>query len=95
MEREIIQKPKSKEEKAMVRVRPQSLPQILPAIPDKKWIEQYKEFLGNYNEFIDSQIEGLEELADETKGSELLGLIDNYLVNLDYYYEVKEWYQSK
>ena len=31
----------------------------LPIIPDKKWIEQYKEFLSNYNEFIDSQmIEG-------------------------------------
>lgn len=46
-------------------------------------------------DFIDSQIENLEELANETKGGELLGLIDNYLVNLDYYYEVKEWYQNK
>lgn len=46
-------------------------------------------------DFIDSQIEFLEEQANETKGSELLGLIDNYLVNLDYYSEVKEWYENK
>ena len=46
-------------------------------------------------DFIDSQIENLEEQADETKGKDLLGLIDNYLVNLDYYSEVKEWYQNK
>lgn len=41
--------------------------------------------------FIDSQIDSLIELADETKGKDLLSLIDNYLVNLDYYAEVKEW----
>lgn len=46
-------------------------------------------------EFVDSQIEGLEELAGETIGKDLLGLIDNYLVNLDYYSEVKEWYENK
>lgn len=46
-------------------------------------------------DFIDSQIEALEDQANETKGSDLLGLIDNYLVNLDYYSEVKEWYQNK
>ena len=46
-------------------------------------------------DFIDSQIESLEEQADETKGKDLLGLIDNYLVNLDYYAEVKEWYENK
>lgn len=45
--------------------------------------------------FINSQIESLEELADETLGKDLLGLIDNYLVNLDYYSEVKEWYQNQ
>jgi hypothetical protein len=46
-------------------------------------------------DFIDSQIEGLEEQAEETKGKDLLGLIDNYLVNLDYYSEAKEWYENK
>ena len=46
-------------------------------------------------DFIDSQISNLEELAEETLGKDLLGLIDNYLVNLDYYYEAKEWYQNK
>lgn len=46
-------------------------------------------------EFIESQIESLEERANETVGSELLNLIDNYLVNLDYYSEVKEWHESK
>lgn len=46
-------------------------------------------------ELIDSQIEYLEKHMEEAKGSELLGIIDNYLVNLDYYSEVKEWYQNK
>lgn len=46
-------------------------------------------------DFINSQIENLKEQADETKGADLLGLIDNYLVNLDYYAEVKAWYQNK
>lgn len=46
-------------------------------------------------DYIDNQIEYLEDQADETLGKDLLGLIDNYLVNLDYYYEVKEWYQNK
>lgn len=75
----------------------------------KKWItdkykdafeEVEKEFDTSIDEtekynFIDSQIEFLEEQADDTKGSELLLLIDNYLVNLDYYAEVKEWYKTK
>lgn len=47
------------------------------------------------SDFIDAQIESLEEQAEETLGKDLLGLIDNYLVNLDYYTEVKEWYQNK
>jgi len=47
-----------------------------------------------YN-FIDEQIEWLEDEADETLGKDLLSLIDNYLVNLDYYAEVKEWYNNK
>lgn len=46
-------------------------------------------------DFIDSQIESLEEQMEEAPGKELLGMIDNYLVNLDYYSEVKEWYQNK
>ena len=46
-------------------------------------------------DFIDSEIENLEEQADNTLGKDLLRLIDNYLVNLDYYSEVKEWYQNK
>lgn len=46
-------------------------------------------------DFIDSQIESLEDYMNESKGSELLGIIDNYLVNSDYYAEVKEWYNSK
>jgi hypothetical protein len=45
--------------------------------------------------FIDDQIENLEEQADETLGKDLSILIDNYLVNLDYYAEVKEWYNNK
>lgn len=46
-------------------------------------------------EFIDSQIESLEEQAENTLSKDLLGLIDNYLVNFDYYAEVKEWYNNK
>ena len=46
-------------------------------------------------DFIDNQIESLEEQAEETQGKDLLGLIDNYLVNLDYYSEVMEWYKDK
>lgn len=45
--------------------------------------------------YIDTQIDYLEELMEEALGKELLGIIDNYLVNLDYYYEVKEYYQNK
>lgn len=45
--------------------------------------------------FIENQISSLEEQADETLGKDLLGLVDNYLVNLDYYYKVKEWYENK
>ena len=46
-------------------------------------------------DFIDSEINNLEERMEEAKGSELLGIIDNYLVNLDYYAEVKEYYENK
>lgn len=49
----------------------------------------------NKNNFINSQIENLEEYMNESKGSELLGIIDNYLVNLDYYAEVKNWYEEQ
>jgi spore coat polysaccharide biosynthesis protein SpsF (cytidylyltransferase family) len=75
----------------------------------KKWIKE--KFLDAFNEyeresditideneklsFIEAQIESLEERADETLGKDLLSLIDNYLVNLDYYSEVKEWYNNK
>lgn len=47
------------------------------------------------NDFISSQIDNLEDFMNESKGSELLGIIDNYLVNLDYYSEVKEWYENR
>lgn len=46
-------------------------------------------------DFIESQIEYLEEQMEEAKGSELLGIIDNYIVNLDYYAEVKEWLKQE
>lgn len=44
--------------------------------------------------FIEEQIENLEEQMEEAQGKDLLGIIDNYLVNLDYYAEVKEWNQN-
>lgn len=46
-------------------------------------------------DFIDSQIDYLEEQMEEAQGKDLLSIVDNYLVNLDYYSEVKEWYQNK
>ena len=46
-------------------------------------------------DFIDNQIDYLEEQANETLGKDLYNLIDNYLVNLDYYAEVKEWHENK
>lgn len=48
----------------------------------------------NKRDFILNQIEYLEETMEEAKGNELLGIIDNYLVNLDYYSVVREWYQD-
>jgi hypothetical protein len=45
-------------------------------------------------DFIDTQIDSLEEQMEEAQGKELLGIIDNYLINFDYYYEVKEWYHN-
>jgi len=47
------------------------------------------------HDFINSQIDMLEEIAEETLRKDLLGLIDNYLVNFDYYSEVKKWYENK
>ncbi len=44
--------------------------------------------------FIDGRIDSLEEQAEETKGSDLLSLIDNYIVNNDYYTEIEEAYKS-
>ena len=44
--------------------------------------------------YIDSQIENLEDLMNESKGSELISIIDNYLVNNDYYTEVKDYYTN-
>lgn len=49
----------------------------------------------NKANFIDTQIDYLEERMEEAQGKELLGIIDNYLVNGDYYSEVKEWYANK
>lgn len=46
-------------------------------------------------DFIENQIDFLEEQAENTLGKDLLLLlIDNYLVNLDYYSIVKEWFQN-
>jgi len=69
-----------------------------------KYLSAFEEYQKEFNvtiedreqhDFIDTQIDYLEQQAEETLGKDLLGLIDNYLVNLDYYAEVKEWYQNK
>jgi len=46
-------------------------------------------------DFINNQLDYLEEQMEEAKGKELLGIIDNYIVNLDYYSVVKEWFLDK
>lgn len=74
-----------------------------------KWIEE--KFLDAFEEvekeldvtiaqeekfrMIDGAIDYLEDVMNESKGSELLGIIDNYLVNHDYYAEVKEWVENR
>lgn len=40
--------------------------------------------------FIENQIDSLEEYMEEAQGKELLGIIDNYLINLDYREEILE-----
>ena len=44
--------------------------------------------------YINEQIELLEEHMNDSKGSELLSIIDNFLVNNDYYADVKEIYNN-
>lgn len=46
------------------------------------------------SDFIDNRIENLEEEMEEAQGRDLLCIIDNYLVNFDYYAEVKDWYEN-
>lgn len=46
-------------------------------------------------DFIDNKITELEEQMEEAQGKDLLGIIDNYIVNLDYYTEVKEWLREE
>lgn len=45
-------------------------------------------------DFIANQIEQLAEFMENSLGKDLLNIIDNYLVNLDYYLEVKNWYEK-
>jgi hypothetical protein len=40
--------------------------------------------------YVEGQIDQLEEYMSESKGSELLSIIDNFLFNNDYYADVKE-----
>jgi len=64
-----------------------------------KYIDAFEEIEKEFNititdeekfNFIDNQIDFLEEQAEETLGKDLLLLVDNYLVNNDYYTEIKE-----
>jgi len=64
-----------------------------------KYIDAFEEIEKEFNititdeekfNFIDNQIDFLEEQAEETLGKDLLSLVDNYLVNNDYYTEIKE-----
>ena len=44
--------------------------------------------------YVNSQIDQLEDFMNDSKGSELLSIIDNFLVNNDYYADVKEIYNN-
>jgi DNA-directed RNA polymerase specialized sigma subunit len=47
------------------------------------------------NDFVDSEINNLEDIMNESKGSELLSIIDNYLVNHDYVDTLKNFIEDK
>ena len=62
-----------------------------------KYIDAFEEILGErgvkiptdvQDEYIDNQIQYLEEQAEQTIGRDLMSLIDNFLVNNDYYSDV-------
>jgi ABC-type phosphate/phosphonate transport system substrate-binding protein len=70
---------------------------------EEKYIDAFEEVEKELNisiddterhDFIATQIDYLEETMEESLGKDLLGIIDNYLVNLDYYSEVKEYIQN-
>ena len=42
-------------------------------------------------EFVNSEIDSLEEYMNNSVGSELLCIIDNYIINFDYYEKVYEF----
>jgi hypothetical protein len=43
------------------------------------------------DEYIESQIVSLIDFMEESKGRELLAIIDNYLVNKNYHKEIEEY----
>ena len=45
----------------------------------------------DFNNFVNNQIEYLEGIANQTKGQDLLAVIDNYLVNNKYYDHLKSF----
>lgn len=47
------------------------------------------------NDFIEGEIDLLIETMEEAQGRDLLGIIDNYLVNQDYYAILKEYFENK
>jgi hypothetical protein len=70
---------------------------------EEKYIDAFEEVEKELNisiedtekhDFIATQIDYLEENMEESQGKDLLSIIDNYLVNLDYYSEVKEYIQN-
>lgn len=49
----------------------------------------------DFNNYIEMQIDTIEDYMNESKGSELLAIIDNFLVNNDYYADVKEFIENQ
>lgn len=45
--------------------------------------------------YIDNQISNLIERAEETKGKDLMSLVDNFLINNDYFEDVEDFITNK
>lgn len=48
----------------------------------------------NFTNFVEAEIDNLVNYMEESKGSQLLLIIDNYLINSDFYKILKDFIES-